>query len=221
MAEERRSIAFIGAGRLAGVLAPELARIGHHIAAVASRSRKSAERVAALAGSRAAGLQEAVDAAELVFITTPDDAIGSVASEARWRAGQWVVHCSGALTLSPLAPVRQAGASVGSWHPFQTFGGETSLDGVTFGIEADGALLDALERLSTEVGGYALRVPAESRALYHAASVMSCGYLTTLLNEAQTLWERAGLPPEAALRAMGRLARTTLANIESVGTATL
>ena len=42
----------------------------------------------------------------------------------------------------------------------QTFGGETSLQGVTFGIEADGALLDALERLSTEVGGYALRVPA-------------------------------------------------------------
>lgn len=219
MTEERRSIAFVGAGRLAGVLAPELARIGYRIAAVASRSRESAERVAALAGSRAAGLQEAVDAAELVFVTTPDDAIGAVASEARWRAGQWAVHCSGALTLSPLAPALQAGASAGSWHPFQTFGGETSLQGVTFGIEADGALLDALERLSTEVGGYALRVPAESRALYHAASVMSCGYLTTLLNEAQTLWERAGLPPEAALRAMGRLARTTLTNIESAGTA--
>ncbi len=219
MAEERRNVAFVGAGRLAGVLAPELARLGYRIAAVASRSRESAERVAALAGSRAAGLQEAVDAAELVFVTTPDDAIGAVASEARWRAGQWAVHCSGALTLSPLAPVLQAGASAGSWHPFQTFGGETSLQGVTFGIEADGALLDALERLSTEVGGYALRVPAESRALYHAASVMSCGYLTTLLNEAQTLWEKAGLPPEAALRAMGRLARTTLTNIESAGTA--
>ena len=100
-------------------------------------------------------------------------------------------------SLQRRADAQSAGACCrGSvWHPFQTFGGETSLQGVTFGIEADGALLDALERLSTEVGGYALRVPAESRALYHAASVMSCGYLTTLLNEAQTLWEKAASLP--------------------------
>ncbi len=212
-------VAFVGAGRLAGVLAPELARLGYRVAAVASRSQSSAERVAAGAGARATGLQEAVDAAGLVFITTPDDAIGAVAAQASWRAGQWAVHCSGALTLDPLAPAREAGAETGSWHPFQTFGGAVSLEGVTFGIEAEGALLDALERLASEVGGFPLRVPAHSRALYHAASVMSCGYLTTLLNEARTLWLRAGLPPESAMRAMGRLAQTTIANIESAGPA--
>ena len=213
----RPSVAFVGAGRVAGVLAPELARLGYRVAAVASRSRASAERVAALAGARAAAVQEAVDAAELVFVTTPDDAIAGVASGASWRAGQSAVHCSGALTLAPLAPVEAAGGAAGSWHPFQTFGGDTTLAGVTFGIDAEGPLLAALERLAEEVGGYALRVPAEARALYHAASVMSCGYLTTLLAEARTLWERAGLPPEAAMRAMGRLARTTIDNVERAG----
>ena len=215
---ERPSAAFVGAGRVAGALAPALARLGYPVAAVASRSRESAERVAALApGSRAATAQEAADSADAVFITTSDGAIADAAAGIAWRPGQFAVHCSGALTLEPLEPARTAGAGVGSWHPFQTFGGGARLEGVTFGIEAEGDALAFLERLSEDVGGHALRVPASARALYHAASVMSCGYLTTLLHEARTLWVRAGLPPEQAARAIGRLARTTLANIESAG----
>ena len=216
---ERPTLAFIGAGRVAGALAPALARLGCRVAAIASRSRESAERVAALVpGSRAATAQEAADSADAVFITTSDGAIADVAASVAWRPGQLALHCSGALTLEPLEPARAAGANVGSWHPFQTFGGgETRLDGATFGIEAEGDALAFLERLTEDVGGYALRVPAGARALYHAASVMSCGYLTTLLHEARTLWVRAGLPPEQAARAIGRLAETTLANIERDG----
>ena len=219
--DERPSIAFIGAGRIARVLAASFADLGYPVTAVASRSPESAARVASLVPDcRAVSPQEAADAAEVVFITTPDGAVGSVASSVAWRAGQGVVHCSGALTREPLAPARDAGANVGSWHPFQTFGGETSLAGVTFGIEAEGELLAFLERLASEVGGHPLRVPAEARALYHAASVMSCGYLTTLLGEARTLWTRAGLPPEQALRAIAHIAGTTLANVERFGAET-
>ena len=216
---ERPTLAFIGAGRVAGALAPALARLGCRVSGIASRSRESAERVAALVpGSRAATAQEAADSADAVFITTSDGAIADVAASVAWRPGQFVVHCSGALTSEPLQPARAAGANVGPWHPFQTFGGgETRLDGATFGIEAEGDALAFLERLTEDVGGYALRVPSSARALYHAASVMSCGYLTTLLHEARTLWVRAGLPPEQAARAIGRLAETTLANIERDG----
>ena len=218
--DERPAIAFIGAGRVAGVLAPAFAELGYPVLAVASRSLESAERVAALVpGCRAVSAQDAADVAEVVFITTPDGAVADVASVVAWRAGQGVVHCSGALTCAPLEPARAAGASVGSWHPFQTFGGETTLAGVTFGIEAEGDLLAFLERLASEVGGHPLRVPAEARSLYHAASVMSCGYLTTLLGEARTLWTRAGLPPEQAFQAIAHIARTTVANIERIGAA--
>ena len=218
--DERPAIAFIGAGRVAGMLAPAFAELGYAVPAVASRSPESAERVATLVPScNAVSAQGAADVAEVVFITTSDGGIADVASSVAWRAGQGVVHCSGALTCEPLGPARDAGASVGSWHPFQTFGGETSLVGVTFGIEANGELLAFLERLATEVGGPPLRVPAEARALYHAASVFSCGYLTTLLGEARTLWTRAGLPPEQALQAITHIARTTVANIERIGAA--
>ena len=218
--DERPVIAFIGAGRVAGVLAPAFAALGYPVAAVASRSPESAERVASLvAGCRAVSSQDAADAAEVVFITTSDGAIEEAAAVVGWRAGQGVVHCSGALTLEPLQAARAAGAATGSWHPFQTFGGDTTLGGATFGIEAEGKLLAFLERLASEVGGHPLRVPAEARALYHAASVMSCGYLTTLLAEARTLWTRAGLPPERALPAIAHLARSTVANIERTGAA--
>ena len=218
--DERPAIAFIGAGRVAGMLAPAFAALGYPVPAVASRSPESAQRVASLVpGCRPVSAQDAANAGEVVFITTSDGAIGGVAASVAWRAGQGVVHCSGALTCEPLAPARAAGASVGSWHPFQTFGGETSLAGVTFGIEADGELLAFLERLAAEVGGHPLRVPAGARALYHAASVLSCGYLTTLLGEARTLWTRAGLPPEQALRAIAHLARATLSNVERIGAA--
>lgn len=219
--DERPSIAFIGAGRVAGMLARVFTDLGYPVPAVASRSPESAQRVASLAlGCRAVSPQDAADAAEVVFVTTSDGAVADVAASVAWRAGQGVVHCSGALTCGPLAPARAAGANVGSWHPFQTFGGETTLAGVTFGIEADGDLLAFLERLASEVGGYPLRVPADARALYHAASVFSCGYLTTLLGEARTLWTRAGLPPEQAFQAITRIASSTLANIERFGAET-
>ena len=222
---ELPSVGFIGAGRLASTLAPALAAAGYRVAAVASRTSASAERVAALVpGAAAADAQGVVDAAELVFLTTSDGAIGPVAGALRWRDGQAVVHCSGALTLDPLAAARKYGALVGSWHPFQTFvapggaeGTATTLAGVTFGIEADAGLYERLAELTERVGGVALPVPAEARVLYHAASVMSCGYLTTLLHEAEALWKRAGLPPEAAGAAIGVLAETTLANLRRAG----
>ena len=199
-------VGFIGAGRVAGALAPALAAVGYRVAAVASRTEQSAERVASrVPGATTSDAQGVVDAAELVFLTTSDGAIGPAAGAVRWRDRQAAVHCSGALTLEPLAAARKQGALTGSWHPFQTFvaqgvaeGTSTTLAGVTFGIEADAGLYDTLAELTERVGGVALPVPAGARALYHAASVMSCGYLTTLLHEAEALWTRAGLPPEAA-----------------------
>jgi predicted short-subunit dehydrogenase-like oxidoreductase (DUF2520 family) len=220
---DRPTMGFIGAGRAAGVLGEALAQAGYDVVAVASRSPASAEAVAARIrdaggdGSSPAAAQAVADAAELVLITTTDAAIAEIAGSLRWRAGQSVVHCSGALSIEPLAAARAGGAATGSWHPFQTLTARTSLSGVTFGIEAEGHLYDVLADMAVAVGGTPLPVPAEARALYHAASVLSCGYLTTLLREAQRLWESAGLPREAAAPAIGALAEATLTNLRALG----
>lgn len=215
------SLGFIGAGRAARAIAPVLEASGYPIVAVASRNPESAGRLAKiLTQCKTATFQEVADEADLVFITPNDGAIEDVARRIAWRSGQAVVHCSGALTLSPLEAARQLGAAVGSWHPVQTFSEYSQLDalqGVTVGIEASGPLSYTLEEMARRAGATPLEVPADARPLYHAAAVMACGYMATLLHEAASLWERAGLPAEAAASALGKLAETTLANVRRTG----
>ena len=225
--DERPTIGFIGAGRAAGLLGVALARAGYPVVAVGSRSMSSAEQAAVRiseASPRAESgrcvavtPQEVVDAAELVLVTTPDDTIADVSRALRWRAGQGVAHCSGALPATVLSEAGAWGARTGSWHPFQTLTGVARLEGVTFGIEAEEEPYDTLAAMSRAVGAVPLPVPAEARPLYHAASVLSCGYLTTLLREARRLWEAAGLPGKAATPAIGAIAEATLANLRAVG----
>jgi len=221
----RPTIAFIGAGRAANVLGVALAKAGYDVVAVASRSEASAAKTAeairrtGAAACKATSVQGAADAAELVLVTTTDAAIAEVASSVRWRAGQGVVHCSGALGADVLTSAAEQGAVVGSWHPYQTLAGSASLDGVAFGIEAGPRLYDTLAAMAVAVGGEPLPVPAEARALYHASSVLACGYLTTLLREARRVWEAAGLPEEAGRRAIGAIAAATVQNVRSFGEA--
>src|SRR4030042_128219 len=117
------NIGFIGAGTVGTALAVRLREKGYSIAAVASRSLASAQRLAGMVDN--CGVQDSpqavADAAEMVFITTPDDAIAGVATQINWHPGQSVVHCSGADSLDILEPATKAGAYVGGFHPLQTF----------------------------------------------------------------------------------------------------
>jgi len=224
---DQLTIGIIGAGRAAHVLGAALANAGYQIVAMASRTQASAESASlAICDARPAGnlgickvvsTQGVADAAELVLITTNDGAIGVVAGEVSWRQGQAVVHVSGALGADVLAPAAARGARIGSWHPFQTLTGSARLNGVTFGIEAAADLYEELADMTKAVGGEPLAVPAEARALYHAASVMACGYLTTLLREARRIWEAAGLPEEVGRRAIGAVAAATIQNARTLG----
>src|ERR1700731_47513 len=92
------ALGFIGAGRVARCLGAVWARAGSPVPAVASRSRASAERFASeVPGCEAYDQpQQVVDAAELIFITVPDDAIAPSAAALRFRPGQAAVHCRGA-----------------------------------------------------------------------------------------------------------------------------
>jgi predicted short-subunit dehydrogenase-like oxidoreductase (DUF2520 family) len=224
---DQSTIAIIGAGRAGHVLGVALASAGYQVVAVSSRTQTSAESaVSAIcdASSNYGGWackitsgQGAADAADMVLITTNDAAIAEVAAQIRWRPGQAVVHVSGALGSDVLAPAAAAGARIASWHPFQTLAGSARLEGVTFGIEAGNDLYGTLAEMAKSVGGEPLSVPAEARALYHAASVLACGYLTTLLREARRVWEVAGLPEEAGRRAIGAVASATLENVRMLG----
>ena len=214
------TVGFIGAGRVARALAPALRQAGYAVRAIASRSAASADALASEVGAEAVSTQDAVDRCELVFLAVPDDAIASAAESLAWREGQAAVHLSGALGLDALTAAADSGAATGAFHPVQTFGGagtQISLEGVTFGIDAEPPLYGVLAAMAERLGGRALRVPSGARALYHAGAVLACGCVTALLAEAMDAWERAGLPRAEAQAALSRMAETTVANVGAAG----
>jgi predicted short-subunit dehydrogenase-like oxidoreductase (DUF2520 family) len=217
------TIGFIGAGTVGTALAVRLSGSGYRVVAAASRSKSSADRLAAtVPGCTSHDTKQAVaDAADLVFITTPDDAIAQVAAELVWHPGQSVVHCSGADSLGSLEPARQAGAQTGGFHPLQTFASVThaveNLPGSTFGIEAEGELFDLLEQMASALECSSVKLRAKDKVLYHAAAVLACNYLVTLAKMATDLWEGFDVSTPEATRALMPLLRGTLNNIENVG----
>ena len=222
-------IGFIGAGTLGKGLALALSTGGYRIVAAHSLTRSSAEALAAqIPGCEALrGPQELADRCDLVFITTPDELIGRVASEITWRRGQGAVHCSGAEPLEILEPATSLGALTGSFHPFQTFAcvetpkeAARRLKGVTVSVEGQGWLLESLKNMACRLGGKAIILKPEDRPIYHASAVMSCGHLVALIKAATDMWEIMGLPQEEALPIILPLAETTLANLSRAETYT-
>lgn len=216
-------LGFIGAGAVGNALAIRLREKGYPVVAVSSRTRASAEKLAqAVDGCCVCDTaQQVADAAELVFITTPDAAIPQVAAQVRWHAGQSVVHCSGADSAETLDPARNLGAHTGAFHPLQTFASVRqaidNISGSTFAIEAGEPLKSTLVELTAALNGDWIELKASDKVIYHAAAVMACNYLVTLVKLADDLWQTFGVPREQATKALLPLLRGTLRNISTVG----
>ena len=221
------AIGFIGAGAAGTGLALALHNAGYRVVRVASRTHESARNLAGLIpGCEATSIDDLAAGCDIVFTTAPDGAIGEIASNAPWREGQMVVHCSGALSLEPLEPVKLAGGLRGAFHPFQTFAGIRSADeaadrlsGVTFAVDGDATALETLKTMAQALGGRAITLDARDRPLYHASAVLSCGYLGVLVQSAVDVWREMGLSEDQALAAISPIARTTLDNIFRSGVA--
>jgi predicted short-subunit dehydrogenase-like oxidoreductase (DUF2520 family) len=216
-------LGFIGAGTVGTALAVRLNQSGYPVVAVSSRSQASAQKLAqAVGGCRVFDSnQAAADNAELIFITTPDDAIAPIANEIHWHPGQSVVHCSGADSVASLEPARKAGAEVGAFHPLQTFASVKqaidNMPGSTFALEAEEPLLATLKEMASALGGNWVVLKASDKVLYHASAVIACNYLVTLVKLAGDLWPTFGVPPQKATQALLPLLRGTLHNIETIG----
>lgn len=216
-------IGFIGAGAVGTALGLRLKEQGFPVTAVADRDGASATRFAGLVASCRAfeSNQGVVEAAELVFVTTPDDAIAQVVWELGWRAGRSVVHCSGAASTDILEPARAAGAQVGTFHPLQSFADPDraleNLPGSTFAIEAEGELLRILKKIAESLGGKWIVLKPADKAIYHAAAVLAGNYPATLVQAAADLWWILGIPSREAVEALLPLVRGAVANIADQG----
>lgn len=220
------SVAVVGAGRLGTALATALAACGYDVRALASRREASARRAAKSAGvkARALGFERLgeLPPSELLFITTPDDAIAEVAERiaaltvesARVRVA---LHASGALSSEVLAPLRARGFQVGSMHPLasvsEPVAGAQSLRRAFYCVEGDRAAALAARRVVRDLGGESFSIRPEDKALYHAAALVAAGHTVALFDIATGLLARCGLPPARARRVLLPLLRSTLENL--------
>ena len=217
------TIGFIGAGAVGGALAVCLSRAGYRVVAVGSRTFASAQRFAErIDGCQAFGTaQEVADAAQLIVISTADDAIRSVAEDMTWKPGQVVVHCSGATSLDVFQHPVSQGAAAGALHPLQAFSsvenGVASIPGTTFGIEGNSEVRAALADLARAIGGKPVFLNAEDKALYHLSGVMMGNLLTCLAATAAQLWEQCGYSRAEGVEALVPMMRGVVNNLERSG----
>jgi len=216
-------LGFIGTGTVGTALSTRLSNKGYQVVAVSSRSHTSAEELAqAISGCHAVnGNQAVADAAELIFITTPDDTIAHVARETEWHPGQSVVHCSGVDSSDTLEQAKKLGSQVGVFHPLQSFASiKQAIDnipGSTFAIEAEEPLLSTLKDMATTLYGHWIELKASDKVLYHAAAVIACNYMVTLIKLATDLWQTFNIPTTQATKALMPLLKGTLNNIDNIG----
>lgn len=215
-ASGRPTLGFIGAGRVARCLAAAWSQAGYPVTGVASRSPASAVQLAALAeGCVVYGQpQQVVDAAELVFITVPDDAIAATVAPLRFTAGQAAVHCSGASEVSLLEAARVQGALIGGFHPLFLFGGTPAdrvrIQGASVTLEAPTALKQTLTALVQALGCTPLEIPPGSRMLYHASANYAASFVLCGLRETVDVWARFGVGEAEVLQALWPMLEGTL-----------
>ncbi|MBA2341457.1 MAG: DUF2520 domain-containing protein [Pyrinomonadaceae bacterium] len=222
------TIAVIGAGRLGTALARALAARSYTITAMVTRRLRNAQRSVARAGAHSAQSLSStkldlLPPTDLIFITTPDDAIADTAARLA-QLGDFhpnkqpvALHMSGALSSEELAPLRKLRFAVGSMHPLVSVSdpviGAGSLRGAFYCVEGDRRAMNAARNIVRELEGEIFMINAADKPLYHAAAVLTSGHTVALFDLAIELLARCGLSESKARRVLLPLLRSTLENL--------
>lgn len=202
----RLAVGVVGAGKVGAVLGAALARAGHQVVAVSAVSQQSRDRAEdLLPGVPVRTVPEVVEAAELVLLAVPDDALADLArglsTTGVWQAGQIVAHTSGRHGANVLDPVRTHHAFPIALHPAMTFTG-TALDlerlpDCCFGVTADERVLPIAAALVLDMGAEPVPIAEKDRIAYHCALAHGSNHLVTLTSQAMQILDSAGVDQPA------------------------
>ena len=175
IAGSTQSFAVIGRGRLGSALATAMQRGG-------------LDTIGPL------GRNPDIGDAHVVVLCVPDSQIATVAASI--PNDRLLAHCSGMMTLEPLAPHEAF-----SMHPLLTVT-ETTTDfsGVGCATQATSARAHAAcSRIVTALGMRSFTIAEELRPLYHAAASAASNYVVTVASFAETLMAHTGVSRELLL----------------------
>ena len=157
-------------------------------------------------------LEGAAADVDLVLVTTPDAAVAQVAASIGPEESTVVAHVAGSLGLDVLGGHARRAAI----HPLMSLadpdsGSRQLAGGGWFAVAGDGLV----ERLVEALGGRAVTVADEHRAVYHAAACVASNHLVALLGQVERLADAVDVPAEAYLD----LARGSVDNVARLGAA--
>ena len=209
------TLSCIGAGRLGKTLCHLFAQhlhIGHIINCSEDSARLAVKFIGAGQARRVP-----VDSADIWLIATPDNEIKAASAVLRTasvlRESDTVFHCSGALNAAELDISDCHTASV---HPIHSFADPqqsiSQFAGTPCGMEGNRSALDRLQLLFERVAAKPFVIDSQQKALYHAATVMTCNYLVSLLELGQKMLTAAGVSPQQGVNPLEPLIRQTLDN---------
>ncbi|HEY2796684.1 MAG TPA: DUF2520 domain-containing protein [Thermoanaerobaculia bacterium] len=208
------SLTLAGPGRAGRAFLRSWASAGGRVAQILTHQADSAGAVAArFVGAEVRSLQDGRDApfraTDLLIVAVPDDAIAACAEALAGRLRcAFAFHLSGALGSDALAPLRRAGASIGSLHPLRPFTGaegEGWRDALV-AVEGDPAAAEQGEAIARALQARPYQLSAEGKPLYHAAASLAAGGTVGVLAVAVRACVAAGIPEPVAREALASLA---------------
>lgn len=169
---------------------------------------------------------EQLPVADVIWLTCNDDSIKTVVQSLSktliLKPGNFVIHCSGVLSSTLLAPLKEQGCFVASLHPLKAF--RTGyLDAQAFNqvdcilegdVEATKWLTSAFESL----GAHIIMINPEAKAMYHAAATIASNYLITIAASCEELLLKAGLSQEQSRHMICKLMQGNINNIRTTQT---
>lgn len=202
-----------------------LRKAGYTVVAVCDKSPGALKRAIPYTGGQPfKNAADAVQEADFVLITTPDDEILNVCEDISLNAsakGKFFLHMSGAGGLDLLEPARKKGATIASIHPLQSF---SSIDqaiknipGSYFGVTAEKPSRTKAKNIVRNIGGFPVFISNGQKPLYHAAACFASNYLVSLIHVVESIYQCVGIKKKDAKKAYLPLIYGCLKNIEKSG----
>ena len=224
LATTHLTVSCIGAGRLGTTLCRLLLEqqsdISISIRQVLNNSLESSLKAVEFIGDgKAIKDSERLKSADLWLISTPDDAIQEV-SEALAQSGvltpgNIVFHCSGSLS-SKIIRLPDDQCYRASVHPTHSFANPeksiATFAGSSCAVEGNDQAVKVLNSLFSAIGGKCFPLQSDKKGLYHAATVMACNNLVSLLAISKQMLTEANIDPAQQEQILNPLIRQTVDN---------
>ncbi len=187
-------ITMIGAGNVAWQLSQGLAKAGHRIGAVYSRTAANASALAALFPdcSIASHTDFRQSDSSVFIVAVSDQALPGLMDSVLLPENAVIAHTSGSVSLEVLKRFPNAGV----FYPLQTFTKqkETDLSEVPFGIEASGQeTYEVLETLASSLSRNVRALSSAQRKIIHIAAVFACNFTNHLFSVSEEILKKENM----------------------------